>query len=325
MPFDNPLKKLSKPQLYASIGGGTLITGYLVVRHHSKTGSWNPWSSTGSSASTAQTGNDPVTGLPYSEDSTTDPVTGLTYLAEAEEYGSVATAEAAVSQYGQSVATGTGTSSIPAGESSAGTSTLASGAVTSSTYVTNAAWSQAVQAGLSDISGSTSYDGTDIGSAIGAYLGNQPLTSAQAALVSTALAEYGPPPVGTYSIIVSSSAGTGTTTTGTGTGTGTVTGTGTSGATAPATTAPKTAPGSLAVSATAGSTTVSWAAVAGATEYECLILGTEGSVQQNSTVAQTHAVYSTATVGPGTHITKVRAGNSSGWGPYTASKTFTAK
>lgn len=195
--MENPFKNLSKWQLYAVIAGGGLIGVYAEVQHHKKTGSWSPFKSAPASTAGGQ-GINPVTGLPYSSDSATDPQTGLTYLQEAEQYGSVAAAEAAVSAYGMSTATGSGIPVNPASPVSQGSINTPVG---TSVYTSNSAWAQAVQAGLSSITGSQQYDGTDIGTALGAYLTAQPLGPKQAKVVSTAIAEYGPPPVGSYQII----------------------------------------------------------------------------------------------------------------------------
>jgi PASTA domain-containing protein len=203
MAFDlkeNPFKDLPKPVIIGGIAVTIGLTGFLLYRHHKSTGSWFG-SGSASTASTAASAIDPVTGLPTSEDNAIDPLTGLTYLAEATQYGSVATAEASVSAYGTSSATGTGTAVIPADGGTDGTTTAASGSVSSPTYTSDAAWAQAVQAGLSDVSGSTEYDGTDIGTAIGDYLQGIPVTAAQKSVITTALAEYGNPPSGTRQII----------------------------------------------------------------------------------------------------------------------------
>lgn len=196
MPVTNPFRNLSKPQLYAVVGGGTLIAFYAEYRHHKLTGSWSPFATgtTGGSPSAI----DPVTNLPYSEDAVTDPITGQAYLAEAQQYGSVAAAEAVVSAYGQSTATGSGIPVNPASPVSGGSVNTPVG---TSIYTSNAAWAQAVQAGLSSVSGSQQYDGTDIGEALGAYLQGMPLSPDQIKVVSTAIAEYGPPPVGSFQII----------------------------------------------------------------------------------------------------------------------------
>jgi hypothetical protein len=211
--MDNPFKNMSKPQLYATMVGGLAIGGYALYKKHSTTGSWNPFSSgTSTSPSTTSDGTatsiDPITGLAYSDDNATDPITGDTYLAEAQQYGSVAAAEASVSDYGGSTATGSGIPVNPASPASSGSVNTVVG---TSVYTSNAAWAQAVQAGLEDISGGTTYDGTDIGQALGDYLTQEPLTAAQAQVVNVAIAEYGPAPVGNLQVILAPSSGTGST------------------------------------------------------------------------------------------------------------------
>jgi hypothetical protein len=203
MPIENPFKDLSKNQRYAVIAGGALIGGYAVYHHHSVTGSWNPFSkATAASSGTAASGIDPITGLAYSDDSATDPITGMQYLAEAEQYGSVATAEAATTAYGQSTATGSGIPVNPASPASSGSINTPVG---TNIYTSNAAWSQAATAGLVDVG----YQGTDVASALGAYLTQTPETPAQAALVKTAIAEFGPAPVGNLQIVLAPASGPG--------------------------------------------------------------------------------------------------------------------
>jgi hypothetical protein len=198
MDFKNPLAGMSKTTRYVTIGGAAAIGGYMVIHHHSTTGSWNPWSSTNAAATTNSAGTatsiDPITGLAYTDDNAIDPITGLAYLAEATEYGSVATAEASVSAYGQSTATGTGIGVNPASPAPAGTPNPVVG---SSVYTSNAAWSTAAQAGLTDIG----YSATDVATALGDYLTGTPVTATQAGLINTAIAEFGPPPSGNPQII----------------------------------------------------------------------------------------------------------------------------
>lgn len=189
----NPFKGLSKPQIYAVIGGTVLVGGYVEYRHHKSTGSWNPFG--GSSAAGNGTQIDPLTGLAYSQDNAIDPITNLPYLAEAQQYGSVQAAESSVSAYGQSSASGTGTAPGPGG--GGGGSNPGQGSVGSSTYTSNAAWAQAATAGLADIG----YPETDVATALGDYLTATPVTSAQAGYIQTALAEFGNPPIGTFQII----------------------------------------------------------------------------------------------------------------------------
>ena len=103
MPFENPFSKLSKPQLYAVVAGGSAITAYALYRHHKVTGSWSPFA-TGSSSGVAPAGTsgsaatvtDPATGISYST-AAVDPLTDITYGSEISQYGSVAAAEAGVS------------------------------------------------------------------------------------------------------------------------------------------------------------------------------------------------------------------------------------
>lgn len=202
--FDgNPLKGLSKPQLYITIAGAVVIGGYLEVHHHSTTGSWNPWSSTGAGTNSANdpTAIDPVTGMAYSQDNVTDPITGETYLAEAEEFGSVAAAESAVSAFGGGSGTGTGVPQPPASGQPGNGGTGSGGA-----YTSNAAWAQAATAGLADVG----FNEQDVARALGDYLESVPVTPQQAQLINTALSEYGNPPIGTFQIILKPTTGAGT-------------------------------------------------------------------------------------------------------------------
>jgi PASTA domain len=196
----NPFEKLSKPQIYAVIGGSLLLGGYLEIKHHKSTGSWNPFGGSSSSSSASGSAIDPVTNLPYSEDDTIDPITNLPYLQEAEQYGSVAAAEADVSSYGASSSTGSGVGVSPAsGTGSDGTSTTATGAVTANTYTSDAAWEQAAVAGLTDIG----YDSQTVSNALGAYLTNTPVTAAQKVIIDAAIGEFGPSPTSHQIILVS--------------------------------------------------------------------------------------------------------------------------
>jgi hypothetical protein len=145
----------------------------------------------------AGSGTDPITGLPYSQDDQTDPITGLTYLQEAQEYGSVQAAEQAVQGGGLFSGSGFGsggTSGFPiGGDGGSGGTTSPTG----TTYTTNAQWAQAVQAGLTGLG----YSAGDVAAALGLFFAQHPLSAAQASIIQTAEAEYGPPPQGTYPII----------------------------------------------------------------------------------------------------------------------------
>ena len=74
--------------------------------------------------------------------------------------------------------------------------------VTGNTYTNNSQWASAATAGLESLG----YDATTVNSAIANYLAGLQLTSSQAAIVQTALAEFGQPPVGSFAINVASTA-----------------------------------------------------------------------------------------------------------------------
>lgn len=164
------------------IGGVALVAGgYLYLRHKA--------SSSTASSSTDPNAIDPLTGLPYSQDQQVDPLTGLTYLAEAQQYGSVQAAEAAFS--GTAGGGGAGTAGYPSGNVGTGTTG------NTGSYATNAAWSQAVVAGLAALG----YDPQAVSAALGALFAQAPLTPDQVTIVQAAEAEFGPPPQGSYPII----------------------------------------------------------------------------------------------------------------------------
>lgn len=183
------LKDMKPWQRYAVIGGGGAIVVYVWYKH--KQG-------TAASTSASGTGVDPVTGLPYAQDNTVDPLTGITYLQEAQQYGSVAAAESAVSS-GASAGYGGGYGAYgdvygynSAGALSGVPYSTFTGTQTGSSYTSNAEWAQAATAGLTDLG----YTSTDIAAALGNYLAGLPLTSGQQQIVAAADAEYGYPPAG---------------------------------------------------------------------------------------------------------------------------------
>jgi hypothetical protein len=199
MAFENPftaLKDMPKPARYAVLAGVTGVTAFLLYSHHKNTGSWNPWKAGTKTTSGGQAADiNPVTGLAYSQDNVTDPITGETYLAEAQQYGSVQAAEAAVSAYGLSTGGGSGIPVNPVSPPPAGSpNTVVGGSV----YTSNSAWAQAATAGLTDIG----YDGTAVAAALGAYLTGQPVTADQAKIINAAIAEFGPPPIGNFQVIL---------------------------------------------------------------------------------------------------------------------------
>lgn len=188
--MDNPFKGLSKGGKIAVAAGGVIVV-YFVWKQHS--------AGSGVTTSTAASGSaiDPVTGLPVSQDSVTDPLTGQAYLAEAQQYGSVQAAEQALS--GSTAGYGV-TSSYGYGGYGAAAPLVPANVVQGADYASNSAWAQAAQSGLTDVG----YSPTDISAALGAYLSNQAVTSAQASIIQAAIAEYGPPPVGSYTVHLAS-------------------------------------------------------------------------------------------------------------------------
>jgi hypothetical protein len=221
---------------------------------------------------------DPVD--PYS----TDPATGQTYGDEGQF----------ASGSGQMTDLGYGGGYYPPG--------VAGGGVT---YTTNAQWSQAAEAYLTN---TVSADPATVAAALGKYITGQPVTEAQVSVIEQAIAFGGQPPVegpGGYppSFHPASSGG----------GTGTP---GTGKPPAP----PKTAPDPVSVSAGNGAVLFSWPAVGGAAKYQVDVTGTKNSQLASPTVTATHA---SINLPAGEHLVKVRAGNAAGWGPYGAVKTFT--
>jgi hypothetical protein len=155
-----------------------------------------------SSASPSASAIDPLTGLPASQDNTPDPVTGEAYLAEAQQYGSVQAAEQALS--GQGLAGGYyGTGGNGLVGTSTGASLVPANVVQGTSFGSNSAWAQAVEAGLTDLG----YAPTDVSAALGRYLGNLSETAAQAGIVQAAIAEYGPPPTGSFQVIQAPASG----------------------------------------------------------------------------------------------------------------------
>lgn len=191
-------KTVSTPVAVA-VGGGSLVAIWFAWKQHK---------ASQASSSTSPSAIDPVTGLPYSQDQQIDPLTGMAYLAEAQQYGSVQAAENAVA----------GQSSLDYSNASSGygygsgTGSSGSSGSSSTGYTSNAAWAQAVEAGLTDIG----YASTDVAAALGRYLAGLSLTSDQATIVQAAIAEYGPPPVGSFQVILAPT----TTPTGSGSGSG---------------------------------------------------------------------------------------------------------
>lgn len=205
--------KISKVWLIGGAAGGVIV--FVIIRRARSGGA--------GTSSADQSGTDPLTGLPYSMDNEVDPATGLTYLEEAQQYGSVAAAQAAVSGTVEPGGTGDG-GVIDTGGSAGGGTSSTSG----SGFTTNAQWAQAVTTGLVSLG----YSAQDVSSALGLYFQSQPLGTASdgtsyLAIVQAAVAEFGAPPVGSYPITGPPTSG------GAGGGTGGTGGTGTGGGTPP--------------------------------------------------------------------------------------------
>lgn len=308
--MQNPFKNLSRTQQYIVVAGGLGIGVVALVAHHKKTGSWSPFATgTAATASSGATGTDPVTGLPYTQDTATDPITGLQYLQEAEQYGSVAAAEASVSAFGQSTATGSGIPVNPASPASSGSINTPVG---TSVYTSNAAWAQAATAGLTDIG----YSGSDVSAALGAYLTQTPVTPAQKTLIDTAIAEYGPAPVGSLQVILQPQSQPSSTPPPTG------------GTTTPPKPTPTPTPtvkippmvGPVTVTGvTANGFTLNWAKVASATKYNVRVTY-QGAVVFKDTVS-TNSVHVTGLSPNRTYTTHVASENSAGAAPETNGPT----
>jgi len=191
------LSGMSKGQKIAIVVGGVAVAGlaFYEIKHKSSSGTSS--NTTTGNAATPQTVTDPTTGETYPADGI-DPADGMTYAEEIDQYGSI---EAAEEAYGQNVS----------GYTSPSSTSQSAAQGQSAAYGSNAAWSQAVTSGLTDLG----YSSEDVAQALGLYLDAQPLgtladgTSAYS-LVQTALAEYGPPPSGTYALIQPSATQTST-------------------------------------------------------------------------------------------------------------------
>ena len=206
--MENPLSGLPKWGQIAVVGGGVLVV-YVAYKNYESSST----SSTSAATSVDTTGDtadaiDPVTGMPTSDDDVDDPTTGMTYLAEATEYGSVSAAESIFEDNGSlDGALGDGYSDVDGTLEETPYSTTTS-TETGSNYTSNAQWSQAAQQGLTEIG----YTATDVAAALGDYLNSIPMSAAYVSIVQTALAEYGSPPTGTFSIVQAPTTSTTTTT-----------------------------------------------------------------------------------------------------------------
>lgn len=262
------------------------------------------WKHAASSSATSSTGADPnaidpLTGMPFAQDQTTDPITGLTYLQEAQQYGSVAAAEAAFSGASSESGYSAGYGASSGGTAGYPTSNVG-GSTTPNGYSTNAQWSQAVTAGLAQLG----YDPQAIGAALGAFFAQMQLTSDQAAIVQAAEAEFGAPPQGTYAIVTAPSSGSPGGSGSGGTGSGTPPSGGTGGGTGPASTGRLPAPSGLQLKNGKTGVEFTWAPVKGATGYVCqLKRGGENGPNQNGPFTVTTASCNFGQLTAGTQYT----------------------
>jgi transcription elongation GreA/GreB family factor len=193
---ENPLKNLPKWGQISVVGGGVLVV-YLAYRNYETTTAASTSSGTSSGTSgdtTASTASaiDPASGLALDS---IDPVTGQEVEAEIEQYGSVSAADSIYEQDGSLDGFAYDDGTLTGSPYSTTTGSTETGA----NYANNAQWSQAAQQGLTEIG----YSATDVAAALGDYLNSIPMSSAYASIVNTALAEYGNPPSGTYTIKIS--------------------------------------------------------------------------------------------------------------------------
>jgi hypothetical protein len=253
-------KHVPKVAVYGGIGVA-VVGGVLWIRSRNSSAAA---ATAGTATAAADPSVDPATGIPYAQ-------------------------EAAAAGYG-------GGSGVGYGYPSGGGVYSTSAAPPAATYTDNASWAQAVEQGLTGLG----YDPISVGAAIGKYLAKLPLTAAQTTIVQTAVAEYGPPPAGSFAII-------------------TTPGTVASGA------APGSAPGGFSVTPHAGFADFGWGTVPGATSYELTVTGAGGKGTGRShadqVVSGTHVEHLALT--PGAYHAQVRAKNATGAGPSTAARSFT--
>lgn len=301
-PFD-AFKDLKPWQQGAVAIGGLGVVGVVIWQHQKA--KKTPAIPVGTPAAAAASGvasaagevQDPTTGDQYPIDAI-DPNSGLPYGQEIAEYGSVSAADTATGAGYQAASQGVTPQEYV--EQTGGTPGVGA------TVTTNAQWMAEVETGLSE----QGYSASDIGQGLAAYFASKPLgTSSEGTnlftMMNLAISEYGPPPTGSYPLLIGSSTP--------------AAGNGSGGSTTPSG-APRTAPDPLTIKPGKGEVTVSWPPVGGATSYEVDITGPEGSAQADPKTSST-----SVTVPLGVkknYLLKARAINSAGAGPWSATKTF---
>lgn len=251
------------------------------------------------SAVPAASGGDPyppdgTSGNPGDPNST-DPATGQTYGDE----GQFSSGYGAMSDLGY----GSG------GYYGGGGGYYPPGVTGGTTYTDNAQWSQAAESYLTETVGA---DPNTVAAALGKYITGQPVSDAQVSVIEQAIAFGGYPPVEgpagfPPSFHTASPPGTPPP----------------HGGKPPAghPGKPGTAPGPVTARTSASDLTVSWPAVGGSTHYQVVVAGPKDGTKAAPVVTATHAVFSIATAGTNGAV-RVRAGNSAGWGPWSATRTF---
>jgi hypothetical protein len=275
---------LSKPQL-AIVGVGGAVTVFLVFKHMQASSS----AASNTSASSGAT------------DGSIDPATGYAYGSPEDQ--------AALAEQQSGGISGVGASDGLDSEYYPATAT------TSTSPQTNSQWAQTAQQDLVNIG----YDPETVAGAIGAYLGGIALTPTQVGIVQVALAEAGPPPTGSYSIITQGTTGGGTTgSTSTGsTSTGTSTGTTSAYITA--------TPANLkVVSLNATSVQLQFSPVTGATGYGVETYDSAGNVVNGPFTTQNTIANVGGLKTKTTYHTNVWADPAKTGGPH-SSVTFTTK
>jgi hypothetical protein len=179
------------------------LAGYVFYRNrkNAAANAADSASTTDTSGTTTDPNIDPLTGFDYG---TLQDQEALAQLNTGLTSGVGGIADTGVGSVGTGTTTGTDTgtdSGDTGGNDTTGDPVTGTPVVpVGSNPTTNAAWASLVEQDLSAIG----YKESDVAAAVGRYLGKLSLTTAQANIIRVALAEDGPPPVGTFTIITGS-------------------------------------------------------------------------------------------------------------------------
>jgi hypothetical protein len=198
-PLDS-LKNLKPWQQGAVVIGGIGVVGLVVWQRQkeSKAKAAAAAAPAAAGAVPAAAGTtDPTTGQVY-PDGAVDPETGQPYAQEIAEYGSVSAADSVIGSgsLGQSGGLGSNGGYVEQTPQQASTG---------STVTTNAQWMAEVETGLSE----QNYTASDIGQGLAAYFAGKPLSTTSDGtnlytMMNLAVSEYGPPPTGSYPLLIGS-------------------------------------------------------------------------------------------------------------------------